>query len=332
MMLVSFCLAIADPTAGRAIAARLFPVEPVELCLGQAGDCGCRPTMSASDPAYPDRAAQGRQSRQGRAPWLRLAGSSLIILHSQRDPLWGLTHDADSLARLFAIVVWSAAATSRFDSGPFTMLLIRNIGHCYWLVTFMSRTDLAEATAALTSPDTTTAGGEKRRPRERILDSATELFRTQGIGAVGVEIIAELANSNKMTLYRHFGSKEELLCVCLRQHADKVADLWRSLEKRFPGDPKAAAARLGRGSDRRQYFRIPAPVCWPMPRSSTRTPTTPFTGSLPKRRKNTGRSWPICAGVPAWSRRKNLPTPCRCSSRAPGSAARAPDPRARIKS
>jgi len=118
------------------------------------------------------------------------------------------------------------------------MLLIRNIGHSYWLVTFMSRTDLAEATAALTSPDTTTAGGEKRRPRERILDSATELFRTQGIGAVGVEIIAELANSNKMTLYRHFGSKEELLCVCLRQHADQVADLWRSLERRFPGDPK----------------------------------------------------------------------------------------------
>ena len=119
------------------------------------------------------------------------------------------------------------------------MLLVCNIGHCYWLVTFMSRTDSADTALAQLSPDTTGAGDEKRPPRERILSSATELFRTQGIGAVGVEIIAELANSNKMTLYRHFGSKEELLCVCLRQHADKVADLWRSLEKRFPGDPKA---------------------------------------------------------------------------------------------
>ena len=89
-----------------------------------------------------------------------------------------------------------------------------------------------------TSPDTTGAVAAKRPPRERILTSATELFRTQGIGAVGVEIIAELANSNKMTLYRHFGSKEELLCACLRQNADKVAELWQSLERRYPADPK----------------------------------------------------------------------------------------------
>jgi AcrR family transcriptional regulator len=64
-----------------------------------------------------------------------------------------------------------------------------------------------------------------------------ELFRKQGIGAVGVENIAELAQSNKMTLYRHFGSKEELLCACLRQHAEKGSELWQSLEDRFPGDP-----------------------------------------------------------------------------------------------
>ena len=117
------------------------------------------------------------------------------------------------------------------------MLLIRNIEHCYWLVTSMSRTDLPDAATAQISPDTTQSAGAKRPPRERILTSATELFRTQGIGAVGVEIIAELANSNKMTLYRHFGSKEELLCACLRQNAEKVAELWQSLEKRYPSDP-----------------------------------------------------------------------------------------------
>lgn len=76
----------------------------------------------------------------------------------------------------------------------------------------------------------------KRPPRERILSSATELFRTHGFGSVGVEIIAELANSNKMTLYRHFGSKEELLCACLRLHAEKNTEIWRSLEERYPGD------------------------------------------------------------------------------------------------
>ena len=102
----------------------------------------------------------------------------------------------------------------------------------------MSTTDLPDKTVVRTSPDITGAVGAKRPPRERILTSATELFRTQGIGAVGVEVIAELANSNKMTLYRHFGSKEELLCACLRQNADKVAELWQSLERRYPNDPK----------------------------------------------------------------------------------------------
>ena len=45
-------------------------------------------------------------------------------------------------------------------------------------------------------------------PRDRILVAARELFYRHGIRAVGVETIAEAAATNKMTLYRHFGSKE----------------------------------------------------------------------------------------------------------------------------
>ena len=29
-----------------------------------------------------------------------------------------------------------------------------------------------------------------------------------------------------------------MLCACLRQNADKVAELWQSLERRYPADPK----------------------------------------------------------------------------------------------
>jgi AcrR family transcriptional regulator len=97
------------------------------------------------------------------------------------------------------------------------------------------------STTGLHDPDIAARAGceedLKRPPRERILSSATELFRTHGIGAVGVESIAELANSNKMTLYRHFGSKEELLCACLRLHAENTTRIWRSLEERFPDNP-----------------------------------------------------------------------------------------------
>ena len=50
-------------------------------------------------------------------------------------------------------------------------------------------------------------------PRERILAAARDLFYRHGIRAVGVEAIAEAAATNKMTLYRHFGSKDELIAA-----------------------------------------------------------------------------------------------------------------------
>src|SRR3569623_1359443 len=46
-------------------------------------------------------------------------------------------------------------------------------------------------------------------PRQRILAAADDLFRRQGIRGVGVEAIAEAAETNKKTLYRHFPSKDE---------------------------------------------------------------------------------------------------------------------------
>ncbi|GIK97847.1 MAG: TetR family transcriptional regulator [Alphaproteobacteria bacterium] len=75
-------------------------------------------------------------------------------------------------------------------------------------------------------------------PRERILAAATELFYRQGIRAVGVEAIAEAAGTNKMTLYRHFASKDELVAECLRGFARHVEAAWSALAEAVP-DPKA---------------------------------------------------------------------------------------------
>ena len=81
---------------------------------------------------------------------------------------------------------------------------------------------------------------EKRLPpRERIVATASELFYRHGIRAVGVEAIAEAAGTNKMTLYRHFASKDELVAEYLRRLAAEAAVFWDSLEKADPGDPRA---------------------------------------------------------------------------------------------
>jgi AcrR family transcriptional regulator len=76
-------------------------------------------------------------------------------------------------------------------------------------------------------------------PRARILAAAGDLFYRQGIRAVGVEAIAEAAGTNKMTLYRHFASKDELVAEYLRQTANAAEACWERFAREHPGDPLA---------------------------------------------------------------------------------------------
>ncbi len=76
-------------------------------------------------------------------------------------------------------------------------------------------------------------------PRERILTAASELFYRHGIRAVGVDAVAEAAETNKMTLYRHFSSKDELVAEYLQRLAEKAKASWDRLEADYPGEPSA---------------------------------------------------------------------------------------------
>jgi len=82
-------------------------------------------------------------------------------------------------------------------------------------------------------------GTSQLPPRERILAASRDLFYRHGIRAVGVEAIAEAAATNKMTLYRHFGSKDELVAAYLTELAREGDELWVRLEKEHPGDAHA---------------------------------------------------------------------------------------------
>jgi AcrR family transcriptional regulator len=77
------------------------------------------------------------------------------------------------------------------------------------------------------------------RPRERILLAARDLFHRHGLRGVGVETIAEAAGTNKMTLYRHFDSKDDLIIAYLRGIAAEVDEMWRDFERDHPGDMQA---------------------------------------------------------------------------------------------
>jgi AcrR family transcriptional regulator len=80
---------------------------------------------------------------------------------------------------------------------------------------------------------------EKLPPRDRIIAAARDLFYRHGIRAVGVDAIAEAAGTNKMTLYRHFDSKDALVAEYLRRLAAEKHDVWSALEAAHPGNPRA---------------------------------------------------------------------------------------------
>ena len=99
---------------------------------------------------------------------------------------------------------------------------------------------------------------ERIPPRERILAVAADLFYRHGIRAVGVDAIAEAAGTNKMTLYRHFTSKDELVAEYLRHLAEKAGAAWDRRAAQHPCGPCAqlrgwledVAAQLASGDQR----------------------------------------------------------------------------------
>jgi AcrR family transcriptional regulator len=62
--------------------------------------------------------------------------------------------------------------------------------------------------------------------RERVLEAAYELFTRHGIRAVGIDRIIAESGVAKMTLYRHFGSKEELVLAFLELRQQRWAREW----------------------------------------------------------------------------------------------------------
>lgn len=75
--------------------------------------------------------------------------------------------------------------------------------------------------------------------RERILESAYELFARSGVRAVGIDEVISRAQVAKATLYRHFASKDELVAEYLRQSAKGEVAAWERLQAKHPGDSLA---------------------------------------------------------------------------------------------
>lgn len=65
-------------------------------------------------------------------------------------------------------------------------------------------------------------------PKEKLFQTAARLFYEQGYRAVGVDTIAAESGIGKMTLYRHYPSKDDLIVAFLRQSDE---DFWGYFEQ-----------------------------------------------------------------------------------------------------
>ena len=78
--------------------------------------------------------------------------------------------------------------------------------------------------------------------RERILETAYELFSRHGTRGVGVDRIVAEAGTAKMTLYRNFASKEELIVAFLDAREQRWTRGW--LQAEVEARAEAPAERL----------------------------------------------------------------------------------------
>jgi AcrR family transcriptional regulator len=83
------------------------------------------------------------------------------------------------------------------------------------------------------------AGRARRSPapvsaRERILETAYQLFARHGARAVGIDTIVARSGVARMSLYHHFASKDDLVLAVLQRREERWTEQWllRQLEVR----------------------------------------------------------------------------------------------------
>jgi AcrR family transcriptional regulator len=72
--------------------------------------------------------------------------------------------------------------------------------------------------------------GQMLSARERILDTAYDLFSRHGIRAVGIDRIIATSGVAKMSLYRHFRSKDALVLAFLQEREKRWTLEWLHAE------------------------------------------------------------------------------------------------------
>jgi AcrR family transcriptional regulator len=80
--------------------------------------------------------------------------------------------------------------------------------------------------------------------RDRLFCAAINLFYRNGIRAVSVDAIAAEAGTTKVTFYRVFESKDDLIVQVLEEQSRRFWEWWDGVIAEFPGQPRKQIEEL----------------------------------------------------------------------------------------
>ena len=75
--------------------------------------------------------------------------------------------------------------------------------------------------------------------RDRILETASTLFYARGVRAVGVDLVVAEAGVAKTSLYRHFGTKDDLVAAFLAREDEDFWGTWDHVAGKHVDDAEA---------------------------------------------------------------------------------------------
>ena len=78
-----------------------------------------------------------------------------------------------------------------------------------------------------------------RSARERLVETAIDLFYQEGIRAIGIDTVVERSGVSKSSLYRTFASKDELIAAFAEEQDRRFWQWWDETVRRHDGAPRA---------------------------------------------------------------------------------------------
>lgn len=112
-------------------------------------------------------------------------------------------------------------------------------------------------------------------PKDQVFQTAGKLFYQHGYRAIGVDTIAAESGIGKMTLYRHYPSKDDLIVAYLK---DSDTTFWNGFDQITKEAPTAREKLLAFFVSLQEYVTTPACYGCPFLNVATEYPETDYPG------------------------------------------------------